>query len=518
MKQSKPEIVLKRIIPILLVVYLIFLVVFGVRYHVLESLGPEFDDYTGKADELRAGTLPRDPYRPLLYPLLTAAAGEIFNDTFAGGRFVSTLCACLFVMFTWMTGRRVFGEPAASIAVLLLMLNFHVATFGMSVSTDMTFAALLSALIYFSLMAAGRPGGGLALIVGFLFAAAFFTRYSAAFILPVPVVAIMINRGNRNTDRGLKLAALFLISALIILVPHFVLNTKVFGSPLYNENWKNLAFKLYGNKDWDYFGRIQFNGLYDVIRSDPSRWLRSSASEFARSFSSTLYYLGGKGAAGFLFIALGLAGLAAMIRRMDRYRFIMLLTILLLAAGGALTFFSGVRFLLPVLGLYYLAIAELAAGRGRLARLRRCSAAPIVSLSLLIALVIATIHTGIRHLDYFIQDHRVEELEAAKMLEHEHGDGIVVLGTFPLMQRHVSYRYLQLELPAGGERMSSGSYVDRMLEQVRMEKADFVIIARALRPAKPPEPPANEAAPLFLSAWHSGERVTVYRVVTRPAD
>ncbi len=507
MKKSGLEIFTARAVPALLIIYCIFLIIFGIRYHVMELPGTaEFDGYTLKADEIRSGSLPHDLYRPLLYPVLTAAVGEAVNDTFAGGRLVSSMFACLFVLFAWRIGRLVFGEPAASITALLLILNFHVMTFGLSVSTDMTFTALVSGVLLISLMIVKRPGAGLTVLAGFLFAAAFFSRYSAVFILPVPVVAILISDGDRSRRDKLLLSAVFIAASILFLVPHFVLNTKVFGSPLYNENWKNVAFKLYGDKDWSYFSRIQFGSLSDVIREDPARWLRSSLKEFARFFSSTLYFMGGKGAAGFLFLAMGTLGIAAMILRIDRKRFIVLLFIILLAAGGSMTFFSGVRFMLPVMGLYYMAIAGF---------LKRSGHVAVLSASLVAVLAILTIYSSVRHIDMYIDAHPVEELEASRLLESEYGTGIVVLGTFPYMQRYLTCGYSELKDSDGKEMSDISTYFDSMDKQIVERGAQFVIVGRASLSRRPAGLLMGTDFPDFLSLVSIDEYVTVYRVTDK---
>ncbi len=503
-----------RVVPALLVTYLIFLIIFGVRYHVMEvPASSEWDGYALKIDELRSGSLPRDPYRPLLYSLLASAAAEMVGDSFAGGRLVSSLFAIVFIFVAWRIGRLIFGEPAGSITVLFLMLNFHVATYGMGVSTDMMFAALVSAVLLVSLLMVKDPGPGKAVLIGFLFAISYFTRYTAVFILPVPLVSIIISRGDRDTAGKLFLSGLFLVSALIFLVPHFVLNTMVFGSPLYSENWRNVAFKLYGEGDWANFGKRPFEGPFDVLSSDPARWLRLTAREFTRFFTSTMYYLGGKGVAGYLFIISGAAGLIALAFRMDRRRAVVILFILLIVAGGCATFVTAVRFMLPVMGLYYMMIVGLAAVAVMSGQSYLRSGIRIVSSVLAAVLVLATIHTGVRHMGMYINAHPVEELDAARKLEKEYGTDIVVLGTFPFTQRYVGYDYVELDHAEGEEVTSSAAYFDRMERQVRSEGARFVIVGRATLATRPLGLLMATDYPDYLDPVAGDEYVAVYQVI-----
>lgn len=513
-RKSRLDALSNRVIPALIILYLIFLVLFGIKYHVMEvPASSEWDGFALRADEIRSGILTRDPYRPLLYHLLTAAAGEIVGESFAGGRLVSSLFACIFLFVAWRIGRLVFGEPAGSITVLLLMLNFHVATYGMSVSTDMMFTALVSAVLLVSLLMVKDPGPGKSVFIGFLFAMAFFTRYTTAFILPVPVVSIMISRSDRDTAGKLFLTGLFLVSALIFLVPHFVLNTMVFGSPLYNENWRNVAFKIYGEGDWTNFGKPRFTGLFDVIASDPARWLRLTAVEIARFFTSTMYYLGGKGVAGYLFFVAGTAGLVALALRMDRRRAVIILFIMLIVAGGCATFVSGVRFMMPVINLYYMMIAGLAVGVMISGSPYLRSGIRIASASLAAFFVLATIYTGVRHMGMYIDAHPIEELEAARKLERESGTGITVLGTFPFMQRYVGYRYVELEASVDKGRISPAAYFDMMETQVRTEGARFVIVGRATLSLRPIELLDAADPPDFIVLLDRDRAVTLYETV-----
>jgi 4-amino-4-deoxy-L-arabinose transferase-like glycosyltransferase len=385
------------------------------------------------------------------------------------------------------------------------MSNFNIIIYGMSVSTDMMFAALAAALLLVSIKLVEGPKAGLAVLAGFLFAAAFFTRYSAAFVLPVPVIAIMLSGPETGKSRKVMLAGCFLLSSIVFLLPHFTLNTMMFGSPFYNENWKNLAFKLYGAKDWTKFGQSGFDGIVDVIRADPARWMTSAAGQFVRSFTSTVYYLGGKGIAGILFLAAGTVSAAMMALGKDRRKQSAVIFILLLAAGGSATFFSGVRFLLPMAGIYYAAVSGLA--------FRRIPAR-IIPYGLAVVLLAVGLFTGIGHLRLYVDAHPVGELEAARRLETAHGSDITVLGTFPFMQRYVNYRYIEAEKGAGPGDTSIESWTGRLERQIREEDAQFVIIGAPTLSSRPPGILESSWSPDNLRIVEDSGAVRVFRVDT----
>lgn len=86
------------------------LAVFGARYHWVEEIGTaERDGYVTKAEELLAARIPEDPFRPLLYPLLTAGLAWLGPATFTAARLLSNTAAVALVLLAWGFGRRLGG-------------------------------------------------------------------------------------------------------------------------------------------------------------------------------------------------------------------------------------------------------------------------------------------------------------------------------------------------------------------------------------------------------------------------
>lgn len=250
--------------------FVLFLLLFGARFHTIEIPdSAENDGYVAQADEIRAGNIPRDPYHPLLYQALAAGAGALLDDSFAGARIVSSLMAGLFLLMTYLAGRAYFGGGVALFSVAALALNHNVITTGMDAATDMCFSALAAAVLFFSLRAIERPCPASAVLTAFAFSLAYFTRYSALFLVPAILVALLAPAARAGARERIVRLAVFAAAAALFLAPHFVLTYKVFGSPFYNENWKNLAFKLHGGGDWSYFRRIPYDGLVPVVASAP---------------------------------------------------------------------------------------------------------------------------------------------------------------------------------------------------------------------------------------------------------
>jgi hypothetical protein len=494
-------------------VFVVFLILFGWRFHVIEELGSaEMDGFVGKADQLRSGELPRDPYRPLLYPMLAAGAGAILHDSFAGARVISSLFAGLFVLMSYMLGRRCFGRGVGLFTAVALVCNFYVITMGMNASTDAMYAAFVLLTLSFAILVNENHETRYVVFLSLFFALASFTRYVAVFLLPTVILSI-VWRPEMSRGRRLRDVALFGILSIVFLVPHFVLTAKQFGSPFYNENWKNLAFKLYGGGDWTYFERIPFDGLLSVIVSSPGMLITTTVRELVRFFNSTLVFAGGKGLAGGLFAAGSLAGLFQSFFSLNRKRALLLSFLTVHVVLSCTFFMSGVRFMLPVLPLlYYLCgsfiLSDLFSGVFRLGQFTIKRTAPVIVFFFVFLLL-----TTVRHMGFYINAHPLRELEAARTLEERRGTELVVLGTFPFMQRYVDYEYYELADAHGEERSDAQLYYRRLKDVVDENKADYIIIGRLTLRRRPIEMLKMSCIPQFLEPEWSNEYVVVYKVL-----
>ena len=376
--------------------FVLFLLLFGARFHTIEIPdSAENDGYVAQADEIRAGSMPRDPYHPLLYQALSAGAGALLDDSFAGARIVSSLMAGLFLLMTYLVGRAYFGAGVALFSVAALASNYNVITTGMDAATDMCFAALATAVLFFSLRAIERPGPVAAILPAFAFSLAYFTRYSALFLVPAILVALLAPAARAGARGRIVRLAVFAAAAALFLMPHFALTDKVFGSPWYSENWKNLAFKLHGNGDWSYFRRIPYDGLVSVVASAPLKLVASALRELAKFFYTTLGDIGGGGIAGGIFAASALCGAFAACFAIDRKRLVMLSFLFFYVLLGCVAFLAGARFMIPILPLCCLLggrflLAGPFAGSFRIGAWRIPRAAPVVAV-FFVALLLTTV-------------------------------------------------------------------------------------------------------------------------------
>ena len=520
--------------------FVLFLLFFGWRFHWIEEVNTSEDDgYVGRAEQIRLGNistfaefndscdsyvcrvlpnLPVDPYRPYLYPILSAGVGALLNDTFAGARLTSTLFAGLAVLFTYWLGRQYFSKEVGLFAVLAIILSHVFIQESVRVTTDMTFVALTLMTIFFSVHVNYKPELTSVLILALSFALAFFTRYTAIALFPGIIFSLIYTPSLSKKKTLINLVA-FIVATAVFLLPHFIITTYLFGHPFYNENWKNLAFKLYGNWDWSYYERIPFDGLVSVIAYSPTTFLRSTLNEFlslTRSDGSPfgLIELGGGGRlAGNLFFTLLLAGVYDAMSFLDRKRVIILSFIAVTIVMVCTLFIAFSRLMLPLLPLGYLLgghfLIRAFPGSIHFKNINIQRYIPVAAFFLIILCV-----TTLKQLPQFIARHPVKELEAALMLQENHGSEITVLGTFPFLQRYLQYNYYYLDDPHGDEVKRKNKYYTRLKANINEMQADYIIVGRLTLNGRPRELLATSGSdiPPFLKPIFHNDDVAVYEV------
>lgn len=415
------------------------LALFGHRVHWVEEAGTaERDGYVAQAEQLLRGELPRDPFRPLLYPLLIAGAAKLGIAPFTAARLISNLAAAALAWLAWGFGRRLGGTAAGAWAFALAAVNPNLWILGQHASTDMLFAALAAAALFAGFVYLERPSWTAALAAGAFLGLAAFTRSNAPFLLPPLLLAWWLPSGRRR--RAGHLLALLAV-ALLLLIPHWALRQAVFGDPFHDENWKNLAWKLHGYPDWSYLDRVPYASALEVVREDPLAVARGGFSELGRFFFG--------GGAPQLFgtwahVLLLAAGIVLALRRRTAA------AVWLLFAGGlfltvtAFAFFTWGRLLLLLLpigcGLSFVP-------RDASSRVPRrwAQAAALVLMGLL------AIKTFGFRLPAFVERHPYEEVAALRRLDASLPPGMALAGTSPFLGRYLGREYVDLPDAFGRE-------------------------------------------------------------------
>jgi hypothetical protein len=515
------------------------LVLFGRRYHWVEEAGTaERDGYAGQAELLLAGSLPHDPYRPLFYPLAAAAITPLAGDAFSAARWVSNLAAAWLAWLAYGCGRRLGGAAAGGWAMALIAVNPNLWIIGQHATTDMLFAALAAAALLAGLSYLQAPAAPAAAGAGLALGLAAFTRSNAVFLVPALIAAWwwapVVPPPGRAAPRTARLRhlAFAAAAALVGLLPHWALRRAEFGNPFYDENWKNLAFKLYGYPDWSYLNRVPFHSAADVALHDPGAVLRGGFAELWRFASAGAAQLLGTWAhvllvvAGALWVMAGRRGRPGTVEDRTapcrpgglrrRSAIWLALSLLSFLAATAFTFFTWGRLLLALLpGAYALAfapwpdLAGAAAGRGRAARwVPLAAGAGCAALVLLLA-----VKTFAYRLPAFESRHPYVEVELLRRLDARLPPGAVLAGTSPFLGRYLTHRYIAIPDAFGVEVGAAGLYYARLARLVREARISYLVAGEVDLRSRPPGLLASNAPVPWLAPAGAERGVAVWRVV-----
>jgi hypothetical protein len=541
-------------------VLFVALALFGQRYHWVEEAGTaERDGYVAQAETLLSGRLPHDPFRPLLYPLLAAALTPLTGDAFTAARLLSNLAAAALAWLAYACGRQLAGAAAGGWAMALLAVNPNLWIIGQHTTTDMLFAALGAGCLLAALRYLDAPAAAPAAAAGLALGLAAFTRGNAFFLLPalalawwlagpraaaaasgggVSAVAPTLGAAPREpapaaaaqpsqpagalpgagSSRWSRLPHLALAAAvtLLALAPHWLLRHAEFGNPFYDENWKNLAFKLHGYPDWSYLERVPFRSLGEVIRSGPAAVVSGGLAELLRFGQAGAAQLFGTGAHVLLIVAGTLWALATPATRRGAAWLVLALASFL--AATAFSFFTWGRLLLLLLpGAYALTFAPWGGG----AAWRRWGPRGRTALALAPAALVLLLagKTFAFRLPAFVANHPYVEVALLRRLDARLPPGAALGGTSPALGRYLHRRYVALPDAFGLEMPHPELYYARLAELVRRERVAFLVVGRIDLRSRPAGLLAPNAPVAWLAPAGGDRGVVIWEVVQprRPA-
>jgi 4-amino-4-deoxy-L-arabinose transferase-like glycosyltransferase len=503
---------------------LLALAIYGSRVHWVEEAGTaERDGYVGQAQQLLSGSLPRDPYRPLLYPLLTAALAPLTGGPFAAARLLSNLAAAGLAWLAYAYGRQLAGAAAGGWAMALAAVNPNLWIIGQHVTTDMLFAALAAATLLAGLHYLQAPAAAPALAAGLALGLAAFTRANALFLVPALLAAWLLAPpapGLGGRGRRLGHLAMAASAAAAVLLPHWALRCAQFGNPFYDENWKNLALKLYGWPDWSYLERVPFRSLGAIVSHDPAAVLRGGLAELWRFATAGAAQLLGTWAHVALFAAGALWAVAPrglrrppQTRRPRRSSAWLLFALLTFLTATAFAFFTWGRLLLLLLpGAYALAFApwggrpdapDAASGRRRRLVLTAIGAAAVLLLA---------VKTFAYRLPAFAARHPYVEVELLRRLDGELPAGAALGGSSPFLGRYLRHRYVAVPDAFGPETALPELYYAKLRPLLRRAGVAYLVIGAADLRSRPRQLLGPGAPASWLVPAGAERGVAVWRV------
>jgi 4-amino-4-deoxy-L-arabinose transferase-like glycosyltransferase len=477
------------------------LTIFGHRFHWVEEAGTaERDGYVAQAEQILRGELPRDAFRPLLYPLLVAGVAELGVPPFAAARLISNLSAAALVWLAWAFGRRLGGTSAGLWAFALAAVNPNVWILGQHASTDMLFAALAAAALYAGLVYLERPSLAAALAAGAFLGLAAFTRSNAVFLLPPLLAAWWQASPRRRWGHLLALCA----AALLFLIPHWALRQAVFGSPFHDENWKNLAWKLHGYPDWSYLDRVPYGSALEVIREDPLAVVHGGVSELVRFFfEGGISQLFGTWA----HVLLLAAGIVSAVRRPASRR----PAVWLLFAAGL--FLTATAFAFFTWGRLLLLLLPIGCGLSGVSVLWpwRIPGRAVQAAALAFVVLLAVKTFGFR-LPAFIEHHPVREVAVLRRLDASLPAGPALAGTSPFLGRYLSRPYVDLPDAFGREIAEPRLWYEKVAPLLRRARVAYLVAGPVDLRDRPPSLLSGPPPVSWLRPAGTEDGVTVWKV------
>ncbi|MBN2384163.1 glycosyltransferase family 39 protein [bacterium] len=499
-------------VTVIIIGYTTFLCIFGGFYHPIEEVGSaEFDLYVEKADSLLDGTVPKDKFHPLLYPILSAGLSLLIGDTFIAARTISSLSAGLFLYCTYLLGSACFSKKAGLFALLALICNSNVILEGLHVTTDMTFAAFTLLTLVFCVKTADQNTPFYIPLFSLSFALAYFTRYSAIALIPTILFALLLPLNRQNFRSRLKLFLLFLFFVLVFLTPHFILSYLAFGKILYDENWENLAYQVVPNH-WIGGGYHSIDGVWDVVRHYPTQVLTNALTNLKLFMHPCLMEIGGGGRAGYIFIALLCGGMVTILRSWTRKRVMLLIFIVSYVSMHCVFYTVFHRFLLPVLSLFCLYIGHFLFTTFVSVPTTRVSLKKLSLIGIHILFFLSLCGSTADRLHTFITNHPVAELAKARILEQNYGQSITVAGRFPYIQRYVKFKYMRIPLPYGRKLLDYHVFYGSLQSFLLKNDVDFILISDVTAYGSMGHLLHYRSRPAFLDLIMQDEGVAVYKV------
>ena len=332
-------------------IFVLFLSFLGAKYYSDEQLN--------ELHSLQQGTLPYSEFHPLLHPIVVRCVGYIIDDIIAGAKLVSHVMAGVFVFATYLLAAKSINRKAGLICLFFMITNLHVIVFGVLVSTDMMAAAFVALTLVVMVQLLSKPNSKTVIVLSVTFSLAYFTRYQSMLLLPTIFFCLFLSFRTSAKKCCLNVV-IFVIATLIFLTPHFWLTTRAFGRPLYDQNWKNVAAKLYYDRSLKrhetYLDKVPFNGLMETIMHSPETFLKSGLNElvlFLRFGASNILGLPP------LLAGLFFTGLYFMLFSLSRTRLALLSFLAVFVIVISFAFFSThARVMFPIFPICYLIIIE----------------------------------------------------------------------------------------------------------------------------------------------------------------
>jgi 4-amino-4-deoxy-L-arabinose transferase-like glycosyltransferase len=280
--------------------YFIIVAIVSFLFHKVGDYGIETDFFWGyvpSAKEFLSGKIVIDGFRGPLYPMALGVVGFLFGNFFKAGILIAVISASFVIYFTFEILKKIFSSQISFFVTLLLAVNPVFIQYSYSAGTDMFFNALVAATLFFFFK--DKELNYKNLILAALFGGlSYLTRYNGIFLISFVFVIFFINYWNISWSNRVKSSLLFVLVFIVTFSPwgFYCLSEK--GSFFYNENYKNIAFEVYGkgNMSWDDFWFKESKNIASmsqVVFKDTGKFLSTVVNNVGDHFISDMEKLVG---------------------------------------------------------------------------------------------------------------------------------------------------------------------------------------------------------------------------------
>jgi len=276
---------------VIAVLYFVILLIVSLLYHKVGDYGVETDFFWGyvpKAKSFINGVIQIDQFRGPLYPMVLGLFDLIISNYFYSGIIIGVLSASILIFFTFGLIKRIFSPTVSLFVTLLLAFNPIFVQYTYSAGTDMMFNVLATATLFFFFKHKELNYQNI-ILAALLGGLSYLTRYNGVFLLGFVFIILFVNYWNIDWLKRIKSSLIFLAVFILTITPWGIYLLSEKGSFFYNENYKNIAFELFGKGkiSWDQFWfkeSSSFTSLFDVIGRDPFLFLSTLFGNIGEHF------------------------------------------------------------------------------------------------------------------------------------------------------------------------------------------------------------------------------------------
>jgi len=279
-------------------IYFVVVGLISFIFHKVGDYGVETDFFWGyvpSAKNFLAGKIPMDAFRGPLYPIILGIFGFITGDFFHAGMLIAVISASVVIYVTCELLKNIFSPIIAIFVTILLTVNQVFIQYSYSAGTDMFFNALAAATLFFSFKDKELRYKNL-IIAAFIGGLSYLTRYNGIFLASFILVILFVNYWDIKWTSRIKAFVIFVFVFIVTISPWGFHTLAEKGSFFYNENYKNIAYEVYGKNriSWDDFWfkeSSKITSMSEVIFEDFGLFLSTVVGNTPDNFISDMQKL-----------------------------------------------------------------------------------------------------------------------------------------------------------------------------------------------------------------------------------